>query len=89
MRRLIDPDQMGTAMAGMIVVMVVLVGKGCGVGYIDEVFRVRSIHSMRIECPGGRKTYQAQHYRGSNGFSEAQHRLVCNSCYVNGTEIRG
>ena len=78
-RRLIDPDQMGAAMAGMIVVMVVLVGKGCRVGYIDEAFRLRGIHGMRIECPGGRKTHQAQHDRGSNGFSETQHRLACNS----------
>ena len=46
-------------MAAMIVGMVVLVGKRRGVGYIDEAFRLPSIHSMRIEGPGGRKTNQA------------------------------
>jgi hypothetical protein len=78
MRRLIDPDQMGAAMTGMIVVMVVLVGKGRGVGYIDEVFRVQGIHGMGIESPGGRKTNQAAHDHTGNGFSEIQHRFACN-----------
>jgi hypothetical protein len=36
---LINPDQVGTAVAGMIVAMTVLVGKRCGIGYIDEAFR--------------------------------------------------
>jgi hypothetical protein len=49
---------MGAAMAAMIFAMVVLVGKRCGVRYIDEAFRVRIIHDMRIECPGSRKTDQ-------------------------------
>ena len=75
-QRLIDHDQVAAAMAAMIVGVAVLVGKRCGVGYIDEAFRLRNIHSMRIEGPGGRKTHQAQHDHGSNGFSELQHRLA-------------
>ena len=78
-QRLINPDQVGTAVAAVIVVMAVLVGKRCGIGYIDEAFRLRNIHSMRIECPGGRKTNQTQHDHGGNGFSETQHRLAVNS----------
>ena len=57
-QRLINPDQMGTAVAAMIAVMTVLVGKRCRIGYIDKAFRFRNIHGMRIKCPGGRKTNQ-------------------------------
>ena len=58
-QRLIDPDQVAAAMAAMIVSMIVLVGKRRGVGYINQAFRLPSIHSMRIQGPGGRKTNQA------------------------------
>lgn len=63
-------------MATMIVGMVVLVGKRCGIGYMDVTFLLRSIRSMRIECPGSRKTNQAQHNHGSNGFAEFHYRLA-------------
>ena len=67
---------MRTSMATMIVGMAVLVGKRCGIGYMDMTFLLRSIHGMRIECPGGRKTNQTQHDHGGNGFAEFHYRLA-------------